>query len=205
MSLKARFGKTNNHYKHGMTHSAEYKAWVAMIQRCTNEAHQRFCYYGGRGIHVCDRWKDSFSNFLGDMGQRPSTKHSIDRINNNGNYEPNNCRWATQSEQALNKRPKLVPRIVSRVILACKICKGPMVIKPYRQYTAKYCSRACSNKGRVITSELLAIQNYLEEKSHTRSQISSAHSCQGERTVEATEPQSIEKHQHSEKTSHEED
>ena len=76
-----------------------------MRQRCENERHAYFKDYGGRGIVVCDRWKN-FAAFLEDMGPRPSNKHSLDRIDNNGNYEPGNCRWATRSVQEANKRAK---------------------------------------------------------------------------------------------------
>lgn len=83
--------------------TSEYRAWINMRQRCFNERHSSYKYYGGRGITICDRWK-SFQNFISDMGMKPSSKHSIDRINNDGNYEPTNCRWATDLEQQNNSR-----------------------------------------------------------------------------------------------------
>lgn len=83
-----------------------YVSWAAMRQRCYDPARANYKYYGGRGIIVCDRWRNDFSAFLADMGPRPSSKHSIDRIDPNGNYEPGNCRWATQSEQCRNQRTR---------------------------------------------------------------------------------------------------
>jgi hypothetical protein len=86
--------------------SGAYQSWSAMKSRCANPKNKDFKHYGGRGISVCQRWLDSFSAFLEDMGQRPSPKHSIDRINNDGNYEPSNCRWVTQAEQCQNQRKR---------------------------------------------------------------------------------------------------
>jgi hypothetical protein len=80
---------------------SEYRIWTLMRDRCRNPKNNRWDRYGGRGISVCERW-DSFEAFLADMGPRPSLKHSIDRKNNDGNYEPGNCRWATTTEQANN-------------------------------------------------------------------------------------------------------
>ena len=82
--------------------SPTYRTWRHMISRCTNLRCINYPSYGGRGISVCDRWK-SFENFLEDMGERPEYQ-SIDRIDSDGNYEPSNCRWATSSEQRLNRR-----------------------------------------------------------------------------------------------------
>ncbi len=87
----------------------EYRVWAAMKRRCQNPNVKAWKYYGARGISVCDRWKNSYHNFIADMGHRPSKEYSIDRINNDGNYEPSNCRWATAKQQAANKRAKLTP------------------------------------------------------------------------------------------------
>lgn len=87
---------------HGLTNSPEYRVWSNMRNRCTNRKCKEFKYYGGRGVQVCERWMNSFEAFYEDMGPRPSRKHSIDRINNHGDYEPGNCRWVVQRTQMRN-------------------------------------------------------------------------------------------------------
>lgn len=101
---------------HGMTKTPEYAAWDSLRQRCKNKTSSAYKDYGGRGIKVCDRWLHSFENFYSDMGPRPSSSHSIDRVDNNGDYTPDNCRWATTKEQGGNKRRRISEDVVKAIV-----------------------------------------------------------------------------------------
>lgn len=96
---------THGETRVGVKFPPEYHSWANMNARCNNENRPDFEHYGGRGISVCDEWKNSYQEFLAYVGRRPSPGHSIDRFpNHNGNYEPGNVRWATKAEQARNRR-----------------------------------------------------------------------------------------------------
>ena len=87
-----------------MTETSEYTSWEGMKRRCFNPNYKQYSDYGGRGITVCDRWKNSFENFFADMGLKPSPDHSLDRIDNDGDYQKDNCKWSTKAEQSNNQR-----------------------------------------------------------------------------------------------------
>jgi hypothetical protein len=91
---------------HGKYYTVEHRVWTGIKTRCFNDKEKAWKYYGGRGITVCDRWlgENGFANFLADMGSRPSPRHSVEREDNDGNYEPDNCSWATKKKQMLNRQ-----------------------------------------------------------------------------------------------------
>lgn len=96
----------HGHARDSRSLSSEYRCWVEIKRRCYDPTRPAWKYYGGRGITVCERWRASFGAFLADMGPKPSPDLSIDRIDNDGNYEPGNCRWATHLQQRHNSRPR---------------------------------------------------------------------------------------------------
>lgn len=103
------YGRTHNvRNMSGYSRHPLFGTWRAMISRCYNDTTISYKNYGARGIKVCDRWRRSFKNFLEDMGDKPSQKHTLDRIDNDGDYEPGNCKWSSRIHQAMNKRVSVV-------------------------------------------------------------------------------------------------
>lgn len=108
---------------HGKRNTPEYRTWADMCLRCDTPSQTSYPRYGGKGIKVCDRWKASFEVFLADMGPKPSPLHSIERNNSAGNYEPENCRWATRAEQAANKSTTVRVVWQGAEVVACVLAK----------------------------------------------------------------------------------
>lgn len=106
---------------HGQTETPEFEIWSGMITRCTNPNHKSFSDYGQRGISVCDRWLN-FEHFLSDMGPRPTTKHSIERKDNEAGYQPSNCKWATKTEQMRNRRNSVFVELNGTRRLLVEVC-----------------------------------------------------------------------------------
>ena len=120
---------SGNHTKHGMIKTPEYKSWDGMKDRCRNEKSKDYAGYGGRGIKICERWEKSFLNFYADMGPKPTLQHTIERLDNDRDYEPSNCKWATKTEQRHNNRiPKNNTTGIRGVSWAAKSNKYSVII-----------------------------------------------------------------------------
>ena len=129
--------------KHGGTYTPEFRIWQHMKDRCHNPNNTGYQNYGARGISVDERWRHNFENFLADLGRRPSAKHSLDRIDNDGNYEPGNCRWATHKEQKRNRRNSRIVTIDGLTACLSEVCerlgldRGRVYSLMCRGYTAQ--------------------------------------------------------------------
>jgi hypothetical protein len=146
--------------KHGKVHPL-YRAWSDLNSRCSNPNHQSWEYYGGRGITVCQRWRDSFEAFASDMGARPTPRHSIDRIDNDRGYEPGNCRWATASEQMRNRRK---PSQMAATAVTCKRVSAPMrALYAAGLLTGRRLAYGC---GRGVDARLLGFDSRYDPHFH---------------------------------------
>lgn len=115
---------TNPLTKHLGCKSPEYKSWESMKQRCLNPNHHAYADYGGRGIKVCASWESDYGQFVKDMGPRPTLSHTLDRINNDGDYEPSNCQWATRKQQQNNRRDNRRLEIGGEIVLLGPFCEA---------------------------------------------------------------------------------
>lgn len=146
---------------HGMTNTREFSIWHTMRARCHRPSSRAYKTHGARGIKVCERWRDSFENFYADMGPRPSPKHSIDRIDNNGDYTPENCRWATSYVQARNTRYNRHVEMDGVSFIVADWC-ALMGVSPHRPYDMKYWNK---RSGIKTVEEALRVL-YDEWKQH---------------------------------------
>jgi hypothetical protein len=124
-------------YKHGMGRTPTYRSWQSMKDRCNNPNNQKYKYYGKRGIEVCDEWQDSFENFFKDMGVK-SQGLTLDRKDNNGNYEPGNCRWTTYHKQRVNSRPRSYGPMKQYIFVAMDYQGTIIASNNQREFAKKY-------------------------------------------------------------------
>lgn len=142
-------------FKHGMTNTNEFNIWKGILYRCINKNSKSYKNYGGRGITICDEWKNSFINFYDDLGPRPSKMHTIDRIDNNKGYYKDNCKWQIRSYQCINRRK--FKKSKSKYL-------GVSFIKRSSKWVARiYKDNICYHLG-TFTSELKAKNAYLEKR-----------------------------------------
>lgn len=154
-------GKDHPNYRHGgcTEHRAEYNSWRAMKARCDDRKYHAYHRYGGRGISYCKRWK-VFSNFLKDMGKKPSSAYSLDRIDNDGEYCPENCRWATQKEQMRNSTKKTQAKITSEMLAESKVCASTVYKRVQNGWTVeKATSNPPENPYEILRARALLSHN----------------------------------------------
>ena len=150
--------------KHGFAKkdkkSRLYNIWCSMRQRCNNENNTKYYLYGARKIKVCKRW-DEFENFLEDMGEPPTNKHSIDRVDNNGNYEPSNCRWATNNEQSNNTRNNITIKYNGESKTLTEWCKDRNIIysKALHRFNKGYEPKIILEDENIIRNDLIGTNN----------------------------------------------
>lgn len=120
VSLK-KASKTNS--THRMRHSSEYRSWIGMRVRILKKTEPSYPRYGGRGITICDSWKNSFESFYADMGPKPSPRHSIDRVDNNAGYCKENCRWATPKQQMRNRSTTVMVEYNEATVALAELCE----------------------------------------------------------------------------------
>ena len=141
----------NMNLSHGMSHTSTHNIWLGMIQRCTDKKFKAYHNYGGRGISVCDSWLESFDSFHADMGDRPIGM-SLDRIDNNGNYEPSNCRWASSKTQARNSRGAKLNEVAATVIRFMND-RGVSISRLAKAHNVGYSTISCVVRNKTWVAE----------------------------------------------------
>lgn len=154
--MRSKKGEANFNYRGGAysIHKSEGNSWRAMRARCNNKNYRAYNRYGGRGIKVCKRW-DSFEVFLADMGLKPGPKYTLDRIDNDGDYCPENCRWATQSQQVCNSSKKLQARLTIEEINASPCSRSLIEKRLNKGWPKKYALNTPPDFHRKIKHKML--------------------------------------------------
>lgn len=147
--------------KHGLRNHKLYQTWLSMKARCYSKNNTSYRYYGARGIKVCDRWVNSFENFLEDMGEKPNEQYTLDRINTNDDYSPNNCKWSTYSEQNINRRYK-TNKVGEKYISTLQ--NGKYFLVSIRRDNVRRDSKPLKNIDDAIKLRDLWLQEYDEDK-----------------------------------------